>query len=231
MRVGNVSTSQWPLSLRSHPTSPAAQGGGGSQGGALRARLMPNIRTALGNACRETPLHVQHRQRVLPFRDSRSPRAQKSHCAFFCIGPAVLFSPSCAFRFRFPPSRRFPFFFPLEFFLVLPVVLWGYEGLQAVHPSSIPIGSSTSIASLQTPPKQARPPPDSDSSEQSPVLPVVTHLGAFLEEKGCPQVLRNLCMNGSFSLHKHILKATSGFHSPLQPSRSSVHLFKSSIKL
>lgn len=158
-----MSTSQWPLSLRSHPTSPAAQGGGGgSQGGALRARLMPNIRTALGNACRETPLHVQHRQRVLPFRDSRSPRAQKSHCAFFCIGPAVLFSPSCAFRFRFPPSRRFPFFFPLEFFFGSPRRAVGLRrspgGASILHPHRVqhehripPNPSKTSETPPQTP--------------------------------------------------------------------------------
>lgn len=150
---------------------------------------------------------------------------------FFASAPPYFSRRHVPFGSAFRHPDVSPFSFLWNFFLVLPVVLWGYEGLRAVHPSSIPIGSSTSIASLQTPPKQARPPPDSDSSEQSPVLPVVTHLGVFLDEMGCPQVLRNLCMNGSFSLHKHILKATSGFHSPLQPSRSSVHLFKSSIKL
>lgn len=48
---------------------------------------------------------------------------------FFCIHPVVLFSLSCAFRFLFPPSRHFPFFFPLEFFFISPpVAFWVLKG-------------------------------------------------------------------------------------------------------
>lgn len=44
------------------------------------------------------------------------------------------------------------------------------------------------------------------------------HLWAFLEEMGCPQVLHNLCMNGSFSLHKHILEGVFGLRFCARPS-------------
>lgn len=47
--------------------------------------------------------------------------------------PVALFSPSCASRFPFSPSRRFPFLFPLEFFLISPPCrVLGSEGLVAV---------------------------------------------------------------------------------------------------
>lgn len=54
--------------------------------------------------------------------------------------PVVLFSPSCASRFLFSPSRRFPFLFPLEFFLISPPVAfwvwrvwWPCRGTGAWH--------------------------------------------------------------------------------------------------
>ena len=65
-----------------------------------------------------------------PFRDSNSSERLSSQLeimlCFFCIHPVVLFLSSCAFRFLFPPSRRFPFFFPLEFFLFLPLSHFGF---------------------------------------------------------------------------------------------------------
>lgn len=81
---------------------------------------------------------------------------------FFCIGPAVLFSPSCAFRFRFPPSRRFPFFFPLEFFFGSPRRAVGLRrspgGASILHPHRVqhehripPNPSKTSETPPQTP--------------------------------------------------------------------------------
>lgn len=60
---------------------------------------------------------------------SASPRNSKSYFAFFLHPPHVLFSSSCAFRFLFPPSRHFPFFFPLEFFFISPpVAFWVVKG-------------------------------------------------------------------------------------------------------
>lgn len=60
----------------------------------------------------------------------------------------------------------------------------------------------------------------SSSSEQSAAFPaVLCTFGHFLEEMGCPQVLHNLCMNGSFSLHKHILEGALGSSLRSRPNR------------
>lgn len=68
-----------------------------------------------------------------PFRESNSSERLSSKLeiifCFFLHPPRVLFSSSCAFRFLFPPSRHFPFFFPLEFFFISPpVAFWVVKG-------------------------------------------------------------------------------------------------------
>lgn len=91
--------------------------------------------SVLRSTCRRLSWHPRPlRSAQEPFHDSTSPASSprnQNPCRVFLHPPVVLFSSSRAFRFLFPPSRHFPFFFPLEFFLFLPLscCVLGFGGL------------------------------------------------------------------------------------------------------